>query len=90
VAQCSETVSMLAQRPETESPAFTQSAMGQDFPCPNHTKILGQKEACDWTVKMESELRVSGTEKVLGRGREANMEAEGTGRRTSVALISHR
>ena len=28
----------------------------------NHTKILGQQEACDWTGKREAELRVAGTE----------------------------
>ena len=43
----------------------------------NHTKILGQQEACDWAGKREAVLRVTGTERVSGRGREAKMEADG-------------
>ena len=43
--------------------------MLKDFPCPI---TLGQQEACDWTGKGEAELRVGGTESVLGRSRKEN------------------
>jgi hypothetical protein len=38
------------------------------FSLSNHTKILGQQEACDWTGKREVELRVAETERISGRG----------------------
>jgi hypothetical protein len=44
------------------------------FSLSNHTKILGQEEACDWTGKREAELRVAETERVSGR-EETKMEA---------------
>jgi hypothetical protein len=36
----------------------------------NHTKILGQLKACDWTGERETELRVTETESILGEKEE--------------------
>ena len=47
------------------------------FSLSNHTKILGQQEACDWTGKGEAELRVAVSESVSeGRKEKAKTEED--------------